>query len=95
MSVHIIARFNAKPDSIDALRKQLLAMLEPTRQEAGCIRYDLLNNIAEPTDFTFVEEWASQAAIDAHMKTPHLQAVVADSAPLLASPLDVRFYTVC
>ena len=95
MSVHIIARFNAKPDSIDALRKQLLAMLEPTRQEAGCIRYDLLNSIAEPTDFTFVEEWASQAAIDAHMQTPHLQALLVDTAPLITGPVDVRCLTQC
>ena len=95
MSIRIIARFTARPDSIDALRTLLLGMLEPTRKEAGCVSYELLNNSADPTDFTFVEEWASQAAIDAHMKTPHLQVVVADSAPLLASPLDVRFYTVC
>lgn len=95
MSIRIIARFTARPDSIDALRTLLLGMLEPTRKEVGCVSYELLNNSADPTDFTFVEEWASQAAIDAHMKTPHLQAVVADSAPLLASPLDVRFYTVC
>ena len=95
MSIRIIARFTARPNSIDALRTLLLGMLEPTRKEAGCVSYELLNNSADPTDFTFVEEWASQAAIDAHMKTPHLQAVVADSAPLLASPLDVRFYTVC
>ena len=95
MSIRIIARFTARPDSIDAMRTLLLGMLEPTRKEAGCVSYELLNNSADPTDFTFVEEWASQAAIDAHMKTPHLTGLVADSAPLLASPLDVRLYTAC
>jgi quinol monooxygenase YgiN len=93
MSIHIIARFTAKPESVAALRTLLVGMLAPTRQEAGCIRYELLNNRNDPTDFTFVEEWADQAAIDAHMQTPHLKAVVADSAPLLAAPLDVRFLT--
>ena len=34
-----------------------------------------------------------QAAIDAHMATPHLKAVVTNTQPLLAEPLDVRFYT--
>ncbi len=95
MSIHVIARFNAKPDSIDALRTRLLAMLEPSRKEAGCIRYDLLNNSADPTDFTYVEEWASQAAIDAHMQTPHLKALLVDTAPLIASPADVRCLTQC
>ena len=95
MSIRIIARLIARPDAIDALRAECLAMLEPTRKEAGCVSYELLNNSADPTDFTFVEEWASQAAIDAHMKTPHLTGLIVNSAPLLASPLDVRFYTAC
>lgn len=95
MSIHIVARFTARPDSVDALRTLLLGMLEPTRKEEGCISYQLLNNTGDATDFTFVEEWASQAAIDAHMKTPHLTGLIVNSAPLLASPLDVRFYTAC
>ena len=93
MSIHIIARFTAKPESVAALRTLLVGMLAPTRQEAGCIRYELLNNRNDPTDFTFVEEWADQAAIDAHMQTPHLKAVLVDSAPLVACPVDVRFLT--
>ena len=93
MSIRIIARFIARPDAIDALRAECLAMLEPTRKETGCIRYELLTNTANPAEFTFVEEWADQAAIDAHMATPHLKAVVTNTQPLLAVPLDVRFYT--
>ena len=93
MSIRIIARLLARPESIDAVRRACLAMLEPTRRETGCIRYELLTNIANPAEFTFVEEWADQAAIDAHMATPHLKALVADTQPLLADPLDVRFYT--
>lgn len=93
MSVFIIARFVAKADSIDALRSQLLAMLEPTRREAGCIRYDLLNDRDNPAAFTFVEEWADQAAIDAHMQAAHLQALLKDSVALLAEPLSVNFLT--
>ena len=93
MSIRIIARFTARPDSIDALRTLLLGMLEPTRKEAGCVRYELLANIANPAEFTFVEEWADQAAIDAHMATAHLKGLVANTQALLAEPLDVRLYT--
>ncbi|NML26214.1 putative quinol monooxygenase [Zoogloea dura] len=95
MSIHIVARLVARPDSIEALRPLLLGMLEPTRQEAGCIRYELINNKADAAEFLFVEEWASQEAINAHMETPHLKGLVVNSAPLLAEPLDVRFYTPC
>lgn len=93
MSIHIIARFNARPDTVEALRPLLVGMLEPTRKEAGCLRYELLNDRDASTTFTFVEEWADQAAIDAHMQTPHLKALVENTAPLLASPLEVSFLT--
>lgn len=95
MSIHIVARFVARPDSIEALRPILLGMLEPTRQEAGCIRYELINNTADPAEFLFIEEWANQAAIDAHMETPHLKGLVVSTQALLSTPLDVRFYTAC
>ena len=32
-------------------------------------------------------------AIDAHMATPHLKGLVANTQALLAEPLDVRLYT--
>ena len=95
MTVHIVARFIARPECVAELRTLLLGLLEPTRQEPGCLRYELLHNAADPTDFTFVEEWADEAAINAHLQTPHLTAAVSQSQPLLAAALDVRRYGVC
>lgn len=93
-SIHIVARITAKPDRVAELRAVLEALLTPTRQEAGCRRYILLQNQQEPTDFTFVEEWVDAAAIDSHMKSAHLQQAFAQAAGLLAAPPDVQRYTV-
>ena len=90
--VRVVARIHAKPGSVEHVRRTLVAQIGPTRAEAGCIRYDLMQNISDPSDFTFYEEWASAAALDAHAASPHL----ARSRPLLdghlASPTDVRRY---
>lgn len=93
MTVHIVARFVARPESAGELRSLLLGLLAPTRAEQGCLRYELLANAADATDFTFVEEWADDAAINAHLATAHLQNAVVQSQPLLAAPLDVRRYS--
>lgn len=95
MTVHIVARFIARPESVGELRTLLLGLLGSTRKESGCIRYELLHNTTDPTDFTFVEEWADDAAIDAHLETPHLKDAVVQSQPLLAAALDVRRYAAC
>lgn len=91
--IHVVARITARPDMVAEVQALLLGLLEPTRREPGCLRYTLLRNSADPTDFTFVEEWADQVALDTHLAAPHLQATGAAVTPLLAAPLDIRSYT--
>lgn len=90
--VRVVARIRVKLESVEHVRQVLIAQIAPTRAEAGCIRYDLMQNLSDPTDFTFYEEWASAAALDTHAASAHL----ARSRPLLeghlAVPTDVRRY---
>ncbi len=71
-SIRIVARVVASSDSVSQVRTILSDLVEPTRKEAGCISYELLQNQTDHTDFTFVEEWTSDAAIDAHLTTKHI-----------------------
>ena len=94
MTVRVIAHFIARPETAAEVRKVVTGFVEPTRKEAGCISYVLMQNDANPLDFTFVEEWASGAALDTHLRTPHLTGGSAKLAGLLAQPGDIRRYTV-
>jgi quinol monooxygenase YgiN len=92
-SIHIVARVTAKPDAVKALQTVLETLLTPTRQEPGCRRYVLMQNQENPTDFTFVEEWADEDAINSHMKSAHLKEAFTKAAGLLAAPPDIQRYT--
>jgi quinol monooxygenase YgiN len=94
MTVRVIAHFTARPDTAAEVREVVTGFIEPTRKEAGCISYVLLQNDADPLEFTFEEEWASNAALNAHLQTPHLTGGAARLAGLLAKPGDIRRYTV-
>lgn len=94
MKIHVVARLTARPETVAEVQTVLLSLIEPTRQESGCLRYILLQNAADPTDFTFVEEWADEEALEAHFATPHLQAALVQAPPLLAATPDIRRYTV-
>jgi quinol monooxygenase YgiN len=91
--VRVVARLTAKSDKVEDLKAILLSIIEPTRKEAGCKRYELLQNNADPADFTFVEEWESGAALEAHMKAPHLTAALGKLGDLLGAAPDIRKYT--
>lgn len=92
MSLRVVARIQAKPDKIEHVRELLLKLVEPTRREAGCVVYELLQNRDDPGDFTFVEEWASDAALDAHAVSEHLCAVRAQLEGLTSRETDIRKY---
>lgn len=89
----VVARIVAKPESVDRVREGLRSLLEPTRREAGCILYELMQNEADPTDFTFYEEWTDGAALDAHAASAHMEATFKGLDGHLAAPPDVRRYS--
>jgi quinol monooxygenase YgiN len=90
--LHIIAHVRAQAEHVDAVREILTGYVAPTRAEHGCLIYDLLQNQADPTHFTFVEEWTDEAALAAHSKSAHLTAGRAKLKDLTRVPNDVLRY---
>ena len=88
----VILRLAARPDTVEALKPTLLELAAESRKEKDCISYHVLQNQADPCDFTLVEEWTNEAALDAHLKTQHVATAFAKGGPLLANAPDARRY---
>ena len=67
--------FQARPGKEAELRQALTDVLTPTRQEAGCLFYDLHVAADDPSKFLFHESWSSPAHHAAHDLTPHIQSL--------------------
>jgi quinol monooxygenase YgiN len=93
-SLRVVARVKALPGKVDTVRSILLELIEPTRQEEGCVVYELLQNKADPTDFTFVEEWQSGSSLDNHAASEHLKAATEKLRGVIAEAPDIRRYSV-
>ena len=65
-----------------------------SREEEGCLGYRIFQDTEDPDAFVFVEEWADQAALDAHFRTPHIATFMGAMPGTLAAPPDVKFHTV-
>jgi quinol monooxygenase YgiN len=74
-AVILTAIIKARPGQEEAVKEALLAMVEPTRKEAGCLCYNLHQSKSDKAQFIFYEQWAGQAALDAHRKTAHMKAM--------------------
>jgi len=93
-TIRVVARIVARKEKTDQVRDILAGLVDPTRSETGCISYELLQNKADPADFTFVEEWKDDAAIDAHLRTQHIIQALVKLPDLIAAAPDIRRYTV-
>lgn len=84
--VRIMARISARAGSETKLRAILQSLLGPSRGEAGCVSYELFGNEDNPLEFVTVEQWTDQAAVDAHLATPHVANAITLASELLTQP---------
>ena len=93
-TVRVVARITARSDRVEEVRALLISLIEPTRREAGCMKYELLQNRDDPADFTFVEEWESDPTYASHAASEHIREVGPMLRGKLAEPPDIRTYSV-
>jgi len=75
-SITVVATFQARPGKESELRNALVGLLAPTRKEIGCLNYDLHQLPEDSTKFLFYENWTTKAALDAHLQSEHVKAML-------------------
>lgn len=63
--------FIAKPEGIAKMKELLIAMVEPSKAEDGCILYDIYQYENQPEKFMAVETWRDEKALDGHKASAH------------------------
>jgi quinol monooxygenase YgiN len=71
--VHCTVDIFAKPESVEKVREILLALIEPSLKEEGCLYYKLFENVNDRYQFTFIETWTSESAFEDHLQSEHVQ----------------------
>lgn len=87
--ITVVAHLKAKPGKEEDLKKELLALIEPSRNDQGCVNYDLHQSTNDPAHFIFHENWNTMSDLELHLQQPHLQDFVAKADDLLSEPLQV------
>jgi len=72
-TVHVLAVYFAATGKAEELEETLRELVQPSRAEPGCLRYELLRSQDGYGEFVFVEEWASEEALELHRQTDHLR----------------------
>jgi quinol monooxygenase YgiN len=88
----IIADLEAAPGRGDAIAAAIASTqaILLTRQESGCVSYDVVRDADAPDRFVACECWRDLSALEHHLATPHFAAVGAALDGLLAGAPQVR-----
>src|SRR5437762_1794108 len=72
MSLIIAGTVRVPPDNLERFKPHMRAMLAASRAEVGCLAYSYAEDVTEPGLIHVFETWRDQAAIDAHLESPHM-----------------------
>lgn len=87
----IYAHFEAKPQHIETVKNILMSLVEPTRKEAGCVKYDFYFSKENPAKILLHEYWKDEQAHSDHMLMPYIVEWQKQKKDLLAHFYDVTF----
>ena len=89
--VKLIARIEAKPGQEALVMEALLALAGPSREEPGCLMYDVCRAKDDPARLYVLEEWESQTDLDEHMQSPHFARFLERGGPGIAGEPAIEF----
>jgi len=82
--VHV--HVQVKPEAVAAFKEATLINARASLNEAGIVRFDVLQQPEEPTRFVLVEIYRDAAAAAAHKETAHYPVWRDAVAPMMAVP---------
>lgn len=92
--VVLIAKNTVKQGMQQAFLRLAKEMIEKTRQEAGCIYYDLASDQSNPQVYYFIEKYANMQAVEVHRRTAYFQTLVPKIGELRERPSEVSTCTI-
>jgi (4S)-4-hydroxy-5-phosphonooxypentane-2,3-dione isomerase len=81
--VHV--HVHVKPESIEAFKQATLENARNSVQEPGIARFDVIQQVEDPTHFILVEVYRTAEAPASHKNTPHY-ARWRDAVHMMAEP---------
>jgi quinol monooxygenase YgiN len=74
----LIVRIQVKEGADKQLEAAFAKAIPASRKEMGNLAYDLNRDTQNPSRYLVYERWKDLAALDDHLKTPHLKVLLAE-----------------
>ncbi|MBN2529852.1 MAG: antibiotic biosynthesis monooxygenase [Deltaproteobacteria bacterium] len=89
--VHVFV--DVKPESVDAFKAASIANANASINEPGIARFDVVQDMADPTQFVLVEVYRTDADPAKHKETEHYKTWRDTVAPMMNSLRSARKFS--
>lgn len=91
--IKVVAQNYIKADKVEEFIVLAEKLVQATRKnDAGCIRYELLQEVENPQILTMLEEWEDQEALNQHAASRHCKEVASRFADFMEKPAEMHIY---
>jgi len=81
--ITVVSKCRCRPGKSNEYISALNEFLGPSREEEGCISYDVYQDTQDSQNFIFHEIWKDQEAVSIHINSSHFKRFMETSDPLL------------
>jgi quinol monooxygenase YgiN len=71
MEQDVFVRLRAREGEEKAVKEALLEVMGPSREEAGCVSFQVFRGMRDRRLFYIHSQWADEAAFQTHAELPH------------------------
>jgi quinol monooxygenase YgiN len=90
----MVVFLTAKEGEGKKLEELFKPAVEGSRKEKGCTAYDLNRDLQETSKYYVYERWQSLAALEAHMETSHIKALLSKIGDVVTGPPEAKFFAI-
>ena len=91
-AVCVVTHVDVPPPHKDACITLLEALVGRSREETGCVRFEVFQQTERPNHFSVVEVWRSQGDYESHIVASHTVTFRRALTPLSGALYDERLY---
>lgn len=90
--IKVVARKLVNEGKIEEVKALYEQLVQASRKEEGCIKYELYQDESNPQVIAVIEEWESKDSLNKHMKSEHFTTFVPMIGNFTANKPDMNIY---
>lgn len=90
--IRVVAKHFIKKNKIDEILKIYKALVDKSRNDEGCISYELFQDVNDESILTIIEQWENKKALDNHLSDSDFKVLISKTSDLLEKETEINIY---